>query len=97
MLEDSSGKTFSRLLAWDQDRIGRHDSMTSGAVLAPLRKNGIAIETLAQGEIDLESFSGRVTFAVQQEAKHQFLRDLSRNVTRGQAAKSEAAEGCGRP
>jgi DNA invertase Pin-like site-specific DNA recombinase len=93
MLEDSSGKTFSRLLAWDQDRIGRHDSMTSGAVLAPLRKNGIAIETLAQGEIDLETFSGRVTFAVQQEAKHQFLRDLSRNVTRGQAAKAEAAEG----
>jgi DNA invertase Pin-like site-specific DNA recombinase len=93
MLDDASKGIFVRVLAWDQDRIGRHDSLTSGAVLTPLRKSGIAIETIAQGELDLESFAGRVTFTVQQEAKHQFLRDLSRNIVRGQAAKAEAGEG----
>ena len=93
MLDDAGEGIFCRVLAWDQDRLGRHDSLTSGAVLMPLRKNGIAIETIGQGELDLESFAGRVTFTVQQESKHQFLRDLSRNVARGQAAKAEACEG----
>ena len=93
LLDDAGTGTFCRVLAWDQDRIGRHDSLTSGAVLAPLRKHGVVIETITQGELDLESFAGRVTFTVQQEAKHQFLRDLSRNVSRGQIAKAEAADG----
>jgi site-specific DNA recombinase len=93
LLDDAGKGIFCRVLAWDQDRLGRHDSLMSGAVLMPLRKHGIVIETIGQGELDLESFAGRVTFTVQQESKHQFLRDLSRNVARGHAAKAEAADG----
>jgi len=93
LLEDAGKGIFCRVLAWDQDRLGRHDSLKSGEVLAPLRKHGIIIETIGQGELDLESFAGRVTFTVQQESKHQFLRDLSRNVARGHAAKAEACDG----
>jgi hypothetical protein len=37
----------------------------------------------AQGKIDWTDFAGRLLYVVQQEAKHAYLWDLSRNVTRG--------------
>lgn len=93
MLAEASSGLFSRVLAWDQDRIGRFDSLTSGKVLAPLRDAGIVIETIAQGEIDLETFAGRVTYAVVQEGKHQFLKDMSKAIVRGQFSKAEEGNG----
>ena len=41
------------------------------------------LETVAQGKIDWNDFAGRLIYMVQQEGKHAYLRDLSRNVTRG--------------
>ena len=42
--------------------------------------------TVAQGSVDWTSFAGRLIYNVQQEGKHAFLRDLSRNVLRGRIA-----------
>src|SRR5262249_1608638 len=78
------------VLCWDQDRFGRFDPLEAGYWIKPLRDAGVRLETVAQGKIDWEDFAGRIIYAVQQEGKHAYLRDLSRNVTRSMAAKARA-------
>jgi YD repeat-containing protein len=46
----------------------------------------VRLETVCQDKIDWETFAGRLVFLIQQESKHQYLRDLSRNVFRGHLA-----------
>src|SRR5262249_28096710 len=82
---------FQVILCWDQDRFGRFDPLEAGYWVKPLRDVGVRLETVAQGKIDWEDFSGRLLYVVQQEGKHAYLRDLSRNVMRGM--RKSAAEG----
>jgi DNA invertase Pin-like site-specific DNA recombinase len=88
---------FDCVLCWDQDRFGRFDPLEAGYWIKPLRDRGIFLETVAQGRIDWEDFAGRIVYAVQQEGKHAFLRDMSRNVTRGMLAKAKRGEWVGGP
>ena len=84
MIRDAEqARDFNAILCWDQDRFGRFDSLEAGKWIEPLRDAEVVLVTLAQGEIDWNSFEGRIVFGVTQEAKHQFLHDLSRNVLRG--------------
>lgn len=93
MIRDAAGGGFDRILCWDQSRFGRFDSIEAGSWIRPLRDAGVSLETIDGGVVDWSDFAGRITFAVAQEGKHQFLRDLSRNALRGQVAKARAAEG----
>ncbi len=86
MREDAGRGEFSVVLCWDQDRFGRFDPIEGGYWILPFRDNGVRLETITQGRIDWTDFAGRLLYVVQQEAKHAYLRDLSRNVLRGQAA-----------
>jgi DNA invertase Pin-like site-specific DNA recombinase len=88
MLADAQGGSFGIILCWDVDRFGRFDSIESGFVVHPLRQAGIRLVTVAQGVIDWDSFAGRIMHAVTAEGKHQFLRDLSKNVSRGMLARA---------
>jgi DNA invertase Pin-like site-specific DNA recombinase len=98
MIRDAAAGGFDRILCFDQDRFGRFDMIEAGSWITPLRAAGVTLETIAQGEIDWNDFSGRLVYAVAQEGKHQFLRDLSRNVLRGLSAKASAGNGwCGGP
>ena len=81
---------FSVVLCWDQDRLGRFDMMSAGYWLEPLRRNGVRLETIADGEISWDDFQGRILYSIRQEGKHQYLHDLSRNISRGKAAKLRA-------
>jgi site-specific DNA recombinase len=84
MLADvKSKRDFEVVLCWDQDRFGRFDPLEAGYWIKPLRDAGVRLETVAQGKIDWNDFAGRIIYAVQQEGKHAYLRDLSRNVIRG--------------
>lgn len=84
MMRDATDKgDFEVVLCWDQDRFGRFDPLEAGYWIKPLRDAGIRLETVAQGRIDWEDFAGRIVYAVQQEGKHAFLKDLSRNTLRG--------------
>jgi site-specific DNA recombinase len=74
---------FDVILAWDQDRFGRFDSIEAGHWIYPLRAAGVSLVTVGQGAIDWNDFTGRLIYNVQQEGKHQFLRDLARNSLRG--------------
>jgi DNA invertase Pin-like site-specific DNA recombinase len=93
MIRDAAGGGFDRILCWDQSRFGRFDSIEAGQWITPLRDAGVSLETVDGGVVDWGDFAGRITYAVAQEGKHQFLRDLSRNALRGQVAKARAAEG----
>jgi len=98
MLADASALgDFEVILCWDQDRFGRFDPLEAGYWIKPLRDAGIRLETIAQGRIDWEDFGGRIIYAVQQEAKHSYLRDLSRNVVRGMLAKAKEGLWLGGP
>jgi DNA invertase Pin-like site-specific DNA recombinase len=86
---------FAAVLCWDQDRFGRFDPLEAGYWVKPLRDRGIYLETVGQGRIDWSGFAGRIVYAVQQEGKHAFLRDMSRAVARGMLAKAKRGEWLG--
>lgn len=97
MRDDAGRGMFSVVLCWDQDRFGRFDPIEGGHWILPFRDAGVRLETISQGRIDWTDFAGRLLYVVQQEAKHAYLRDLSRNVTRGAlgAARREVKFGTG--
>lgn len=96
MIRDAADQGIDRILCFDQDRFGRFDMIEAGYWITPLRQAGVTLETIAQGVIDWCDFAGRLTYAVAQEGKHQFLRDLSRNALRGQVARAREGNGlCG--
>jgi DNA protecting protein DprA len=98
MLHDAKAcGDFEVILCWDQDRFGRFDQLEAGFWIKPLRDAGVRLETVGQGRIDWEDFAGRIIYAVQQEGKHAFLRDLSRNVTRSMLAKAKQGLWLGGP
>ena len=92
MIRDAEGGSFQAVLCWDQDRFGRFDSIEAGHWIHPLRENGVHLVTIAQGKIDWSDFAGRMLYGIQQEGKHAYLRDLSRNVCRGLRAKAQRGE-----
>jgi len=95
MLDDVETKgDFEVILAWDQDRFSRGDSLEVGELIAPLRRNGVKLITHAQGVIDWTDFAGRIVYSVQQEGKNQFLVDLSRNSLRGKLKAAKEGRLC---
>jgi site-specific DNA recombinase len=90
-----NGRDFDVILVWDQDRFGRFDSMEAGYWIHPLRKAGVRLVSVTEGPINWDDFTGRVMYGLKQEGKHQFLRDLSRNVARGQISNAEKGFLCG--
>jgi len=90
-----NGRDFEVILVWDQDRFGRFDSMEAGYWIHPLRKANVRLVSVTEGPINWDDFTGRVMYSLKQEGKHQFLRDLSRNVSRGQISNAQKGRLCG--
>ena len=86
---------FEVILCWDQDRFGRFNSIEAGHWIYPLTQNGTRLETIAQGRIDWNDFSGRIMYQIMQEGKHQFLRDLARNSLRGLISRAKTGKWVG--
>jgi hypothetical protein len=95
MRGDAASGEFTLVLCWDQDRFGRFDPIEAGHWILPFRNAGVRLETVAQGRIDWNDLAGRLTYLVQQEGKYAFLRDLSRNVARGQMQAAKDGRGWG--
>ena len=88
---------FEAILCWDQSRFGRMDSVDAGEVVAPLRRAGVTLVTVAEGAINWNDFAGRMIYSIQQEGKHAFLLDLSRNVLRGKIRAARDGRGAALP
>jgi site-specific DNA recombinase len=98
MMHDAENKRdFAVIVCWDQDRFGRFDSVEAGRWIFPLREAGIWLATVAQGVVDWNTFQGRLIYSVQQEGKHQYLIDLSRNVLRGKVASAQKGNSASNP
>jgi len=98
MIRDAEQKRdFAAILCWDQDRFGRFDSIEAGRWIYPLREAGVWLITVAQGVIDWNDFTGRMMYSIQQEGKHQFLIDLSKNVIRGKIEAARNGRGANTP
>lgn len=90
MIREAVVAKVETILVWDQDRLGRFNSLEAGYWLFPLYQAGVKIESLDKGVLDWDDFSGRLIFTVQQEGKHEFLRNLSRNVVRGKLSRARS-------
>jgi DNA invertase Pin-like site-specific DNA recombinase len=95
MLRDAQAGRFKVILCDDKDRFGRFDSIDGGEVIAPLRRKGVRLETVAQGRTDWNSFAGRITDAVLQEAKSMELDAISRRVLSGQLLRARLGRSTG--
>ena len=80
---------FEVILAWDQDRFHRQDSVESGEWVSKLRRTGVRLETVVQGPIDLESFIGRISWQLQSELGNQYVEKLAQNVIRGKLQRAK--------
>lgn len=83
MIAEASSGGVDAVLCWDQDRFGRFDMIEAGRWIHPLRQAGVHLATCTDGRIDWSDMASRLVYSVKQEGKHQFLRDLSKNVSRG--------------
>lgn len=82
-----NGPDFGIILVWDQDRLSRNDPLEIGYWLKPIRDAGVVVET-PTGRVDWETLGGRLIYLISQEMKHDYLRSLSRNVSRGMLAEA---------
>ena len=97
MREAAASGTFQVILAWDTSRFGRFDIIDAGHWIRPFKLAGVSLVTVAEGPCDWENLTGQLLYSVQQMGKHAFLRDLSRNITRGQLAGAARGEWQGGP
>ena len=87
-----NGPDFSIVLCWHEDRFSRNDPLEYGYWLKPIRDSGVILET-PTGKVDWESLGGRLISLIGQEMRHDYLRQLSRNVARGQLAAAKNGTG----
>lgn len=90
-----NGRDFDVILVWDSDRFGRFNSIEGGYWIHPLVEAGVRLVTVTKGPVNWTDFTGRMMYAIEQEGKHQFLVDLSRNTARGQITTALAGHLCG--
>jgi len=86
MLKELQDGPVKTLVSWDLSRFCRLDGIDNYEVIAPLRRAGVQLMTVAEGPIDWHSFEGQVVSFVRTAGNHKFLEDLSRNVLRGRIA-----------
>ncbi len=75
---------FKAILCWQQDRFGRFSPLEASYRIYPLAQAGVQLVTTDKGPIDWNDFTEWLTYSVNQHGKHEFLKDHSRNVARGQ-------------
>jgi DNA invertase Pin-like site-specific DNA recombinase len=80
-----NGPDFSTILVWNEDRFSRNDPLELGWWIKPIRDSGVVLET-PTGRVDWDSLGGRLLYLISQEMRHDYLRQLSRNVARGHLA-----------
>jgi site-specific DNA recombinase len=97
MRDDCQFGGFKAVLCWDQDRFGRFDPIEAGYWIKPFRDAGVVLHTCSQGRIDWNELQGRLVYIIQQEGKHAYLKDLSRNTLRGRRDGAQRGEWMGGP
>jgi DNA invertase Pin-like site-specific DNA recombinase len=95
MLRDAQAGVFEAILVDEDDRFCRFDSIDYGYYVKPLRDKGITLVTADKGPVDWNSFSGRITSAVQVEGKNQEQGSIARRVLSQMLRMAKAGEHLG--
>jgi DNA invertase Pin-like site-specific DNA recombinase len=96
LIRDAQRGAFKAIFAFDKDRVSRQDSQRySARVVEPLRNAGVRICTVTGGGVDWDTLGGRLSDAALQEAKHDLLKGLARNVSRTLQAKAQQGKWIG--
>ena len=61
--------------------------------ISPLRRAGVELICIVQGQINWDDFASRMIFQITQEGKNQFLVSLSNNVMRGMLKQARDGDG----
>jgi hypothetical protein len=89
--------TPAAIFCWNQARFGRFCPQEAGYWTWPLIRAGVRLVTTDKGLIPWDDFTDWLTYSVDQHAKHQYIIDLSRDVTRGQLASMKGGSWVGSP
>jgi DNA invertase Pin-like site-specific DNA recombinase len=97
LLADAKAGEFEAILVWDQSRFGRFTPQEAIYHTYPLTQAGIQLVTTDKGPIAWDTFVGALTYFVEQHGKHEYLVNLSRDVTRGHLEAMKKASWNGTP
>ncbi|MCI0703847.1 MAG: recombinase family protein [Planctomycetia bacterium] len=98
MLADAQQyRDHSVVICWDQSRFGRFSPQEAGHWTYLFSEAGVSLVTVDKGLIDWNDFTGWLTYGVNQHSKHDFLRQLSKDVARGQLEAAQKGSWLGLP
>lgn len=95
LLKDSVAGKVNIILADALDRLSRLDIWEAGVVYHPLRKAGVAVETVAQGRIDWDDFAGSIVAALHQQKGTAEAKELARRSLGGLLKAAAAGKSTG--
>jgi DNA invertase Pin-like site-specific DNA recombinase len=92
MQTDAGGGDFEAIIVWDLSRFSRLSPSHFFRAADPFRERGIALVTVDAGPMDWDTLLGEVLLSVNQYVKAAYLKDMSKNVSRGLV--QQARRGC---
>ena len=97
LIADAETGTFKAILCWDQDRFSRFPPLEANHYWYLLNVAGVHIATVAQGKLNFDDLGEWLKASVVQHGKAEYLKDLARNVKRGQREAASRGEWLGGP
>lgn len=91
-MSDAETGTFKAILCWDQDRFSRFSPLEANHYWYLLDTAGVHIATVAQGRLNFDDLGEWLKASVVQHGKAEYLKDLARNVKRGQREAASRGE-----
>ena len=95
LMSDAETGTFKAILCWDQDRFSRFSPLEANHYWYLLDTAGVHIATVAQGRLNFDDLGEWLKASVVQHGKAEYLKDLARNVKRGQREAASRGEWMG--
>src|SRR5262249_32835505 len=89
MVLDSGKGEFTAILVWKVNRFGRLDSLEGADDKRVLRKNGVRLVSIQEGEVDWSTMTGRIMDALHSEMSHAYSESLATDSVRGRLAALE--------
>ena len=97
LIADAKNGTFKAVLCWDQDRFSRFPPLEANHYWYLLDTADVHIATVAQGRLRFDDLGEWLKASVVQHGKAEYLKDLARNVKRGQREAASRGEWMGGP
>jgi site-specific DNA recombinase len=97
VIADAASGDFATVICWDIDRFSRFPVLEANHYWYLLDRENVSIATVNQGLLNFSDLGSWLLASVTQHGKAEYVRDLSRNVTRGLIRNAKAGKSCGGP